>query len=285
MHDSHSVDLTGSPASVYASYQLSKAVECNTALREFIKSKVHHKAQIIPVRVGFKGKFTSQGIIRCLNLGDTPLRISAKFRGTRLVIGQITESEYKDIKKVTSRKVYFRGFPLDAGELDVLDIFGQFGKIEFVYFMKESRAIKRTNRQGYFIYEQHHSLQRLLENKSNLKCRGRKIYYEEYNATKDNLELKSGPNSSSIIAAAIKANPQVIDLESIIGVTTNGTSHGFSDRAKKARQVRESSFWYSNQFIDCTPRIHSNSNDVCNIRINLKKPDSLASDKWLNFYG
>ena len=270
---------------LYAKYRISKAVECNTALRDFLKAKTHQKAQIVPTRVGRKGKYTEEGAIRCFHLDSKPMPVSSRYRGATISICSISEDEFMCIKLTSNRKIYFRGFPLDAVENDVIDMFYQFGSIEFVYFMKESKSGKRTNRQGYFIYEDHESLKYLLASGHNFWCRGKKIHYEEYNTTKENYNSNFRPTIFTGHPESLHS-PRINALE--FGASTPQKAHMvYSETFEESPEPNEVTL-YSHRYKDTIPLVRFNSLDVLNIRINIVRPGSLATamwpKKWIDHY-
>lgn len=260
-------------AYAYAIFRLSRAVDCNASLRECIKSLTHPKAQIVPERSGYKGRSTQRGIIRWPNASSEPTQITDRFKGVQLNISSITQREFNQIKQATNRKVYFRGFPLDAIEDEVNDLFSQFGTIEFIYFMNESKAGKRTNRQGYLIFEHRQSLENLLQSCSVFWCRGKKIHFEEYNTGNEKVDSGTKNIPHPELPPQIQKSKEGLSLQH--RDKPYKQNHPFSHEIFNVQGPTNASTLYSQEYRANIGNVHLNLLDPNNIRINLLAPSSL----------
>lgn len=269
----------GAPLYCYFRYELAKQVECSTTLRDHIKARTHYRAHVLPIREGFKGKFTKHGVVRCSYFPSKNYHDKCQYFGIEMIIYPIAEEEFHKTKKSTNRKVYFRGFPLDATEDEVINLFCQFGEIEFVYFMKESKSNKRTNRQGYFIYKDHDQMAALLESGMAFRCRNKKVHYEEFSQQK-NISDSSKPMKESMNLQGkheyISEGLKTYSEKDASNVERNGPDLDLERQRTTSNQL--CSAMYSSRYTDCLSNVQTNSRDILNIRINILKPT--LSGSW-----
>ena len=121
--------------------------------------------------------------------------------GVRGVLIPISDFLYKDLRKQTMTKVYFKGFPRHATKSDVARIFGMFGSIKYSYFMCAARNTNAPYKMGYVIYDKRESVDALFTYSKKLIFEHCAIYFEEYQTNKKlsrKLDQKTAKNISKI---------------------------------------------------------------------------------------
>lgn len=162
----------------YLHYRAENPAICDLSFRKFVTTVVFDGAFLVPVRSGPGRKLTLEGVVKIAATSATPVK--TPYKNSVLVWTPITEFIFERYRKESATKVYFRGFPLNATQAEISSVFNEYGPLQYVYIMCESAVKKRSNRQGYVIYESRASLERLLFQKNTLSFNGIPIHIEEY---------------------------------------------------------------------------------------------------------
>lgn len=168
----------GSTQNVYLHYQADRPIKYDISFRGFLTTAIFEKAILVPVRTGPGRKLTSEGVVKVSANQQIPQ--NCHFQECVLKWTLIDQATFEKYKDASATKVYYRGFPLEATQDEVAATFIKFGPLQYVYIMCDSAQKKRTNRQGYIIYESRDSIERLFAIKKPLTFKGCRIHFEEY---------------------------------------------------------------------------------------------------------
>lgn len=162
----------------YMHYRAESPAKCDLSFRKFITTSVFNGAILIPVRSGQGRKLTSEGVVKIA--ANSAMPTTTCYMDTVLFWTPISEFIFERYRKESATKIYFRGFPLEASQAQIVNLFSEFGPLQYLYIMCDSSYKKRTNRQGYVIFESRASVDRLFSQKATLNFYGFQIYFEEY---------------------------------------------------------------------------------------------------------
>lgn len=163
-------------------YHSQRPIPYDSSFRRFVTTTLFDRAILVPVRSGSGRKLTVEGVVRVAYGHEIPCK--TQYLESVLHWSAISSDDFEYFRKSSATKVYFRGFPLQANQDEVTSVFSKFGPIQYVYVMNDSPHKKRPNKQGYIIYEQRHSVERLLDLEYPLSFKGSPIHFEEYKSKK-----------------------------------------------------------------------------------------------------
>ena len=179
---------------IYLQYFTDVPAPCDISFRKFITNWVFDNAIMIPVRSGHGRKWTTQGVLKVL--AGTTIPAQTRFKNSVLQWTITTELVFEHCRRELATKVYFRGFPIDTTLGEVAEVFGRFGHLEYVFMMGITKRQKRSNRQGYVIFESRKSVDQLFASKGGLVYRGCHLYIAEYKSKFSTLTLAEKENPS-----------------------------------------------------------------------------------------
>lgn len=180
-------DLPMAGQYLHLHYQADRPIVYDLSFRRFVTTALFDRAILVPVRSGSGRKLTVEGVVKVAYGHGIPCK--TQYQESFLHWSAISSDDFEYLRKSSATKVYFRGFPLETTQDEVTSVFSKFGPIQYVYVMNDSSHKKRSNKQGYIIYEQRHSLERLLDMKYPLSFKGSRIHFEEYKS-KNSVLLK-----------------------------------------------------------------------------------------------
>lgn len=180
----------------YLHYRAETPAKCDLSFRKFVTTSVFDGAILVPVRSGPGRKLTLEGVVKIA--ATTAMPVKTPYKDTVLAWTPITEFIFERYRKESATKIYFRGFPLEATQAQIASVFNEYGPLQYVYIMCESSFKKRTNKQGYVIFESRQSVERLFSQKTTLGFNGFPIHIEEYKSKNSNLmkDILSGNSTS-----------------------------------------------------------------------------------------
>lgn len=225
-------------ANRYFSFKLSQSVMCTQEFRESF-NKVLPFETLVPTKMGAGKRFTESGVV---HLVDRPMTLSGySVQGVNVDIRPISLAQFDQSKKDSMNKVYFRGFPETATKADVMTTFGEFGQVQYVYFMCESKAAKQqTQKMGYVIFETRASVEHLLQSRAGLKFQKCKITVEEYKPNKKSAAKKNKPSCDATVQLDTSLEDSRLPEKSIQLSQGQSTTHQSpSSMADKGRTIRQ----------------------------------------------
>ena len=168
----------GTGSYVYLHYRTDVPIKCDLFFRRFVTCSIFDGAVLVPCRSGPGRKVTIEGVVKIAAGSAYPTR--TQYKDSLLKWTPVTEYVFEEYKKESATKVYFRGFPLEATQSIISSYFNDFGNLQYVYVMCDSSQKRRTNKQGYVIFEARASVERLFANGNSIHYLGNSIYIEEY---------------------------------------------------------------------------------------------------------
>ena len=186
----------------YLHYRADIPAKCDLSFRKFVTTSIFEGAILVPVRSGPGRKLTLEGVVKVAATSALP--VTTQYKDTVLSWTPITEFIFERYRKESATKIYFRGFPLEATQAQISSVFSEHGPLQYVYIMCDSSQKRRTNKQGYIIYESRASVERLFAVKGGLHFNGYPIHIEEYKSKNSNMLkciLSRGSENESANAA------------------------------------------------------------------------------------
>lgn len=165
------------------SFHLSHPLPWTQAFRDEFKRLVPGHFNLQVFKCGHGMKSFKSGIFQ---VEESQAGVLEDFdvQGVVCILRPISPSTYSAMKTKSMTKLFFKGFPSYATRADVQELFQQFGRVEYSYFMCDSKNGDNKYKMGYVIYDCRESVERLMAYSPYLLFQGFKISYEEYQTNK-----------------------------------------------------------------------------------------------------
>lgn len=259
---------------IFYKYILEEMVLCNQVFRHNLATKLNCLT-VTPTKCGQGRRYTKTGVLEIAHTQNSMPPESIDFQGITVKLEPIQKVTYQKSKKEQAVKVFFKGFPPGSTKSDVQSVFGQFGTIQYSYFMIEPSQRTSNARLGYIIYSQREAVDRLLAFNRQLFFGGQQIVYAEYKPNKKT--NRKCRKVSDTEAAASFANVSMGDLRSrplISHSRLAGVQHSSYDEMvesyKTDRVNTISQIINRRPYLKVLDEVRSNTVSVANLRFNLR---------------